>query len=1088
MSRLHSLILGWVLFALFGIAPRLLASTWIPAYESGDLVLDLSRLDVSITHQSASHAWSLEPQCKSMSIAADKPDITLALNEPLPVNTFGVGLWVRATQGISVSFEISDGDQLVTLLDGQLQGQAMGPRQSGMTCQIKDWALYRAHLLAPGGSLIIKSITIKQKQPANSLELGGFLASVKGLNPYHASRVWKLKDFVTPKPNSLSWTAVNYHEYGFGTDAVIRPAVFDQILSMPLSSAIRLTLTDSYLRPLQTWWYKPQQLQQGFVLPALPQGCYFLLADRFNGESLITSRQMVYQVLRDDALSSGLPLTEVEDAHDPMWIDGYVADGPSGQVGESVLMTVHSEPVFKRIHANQLDLHWSVEDTTGMHLSNGRQSVTREKPTASLQVPSDRGGGFDLSLRWLDASGRLIDQRVVRYGIADNRPHLISNPDQVPLAGETHQPVLMDMFSTHSDPSQFARLPQGTLVSRVASAFEAGITPRIGVPWVDFEPVPGCYQWFMVERYLGYAQIARRPVGLGLGYAGDSVPQWLWFDELMSQDQQTIHAGYHYVTPMADRFASALQRANEAFLRRYRDDWRLAGFHYYAGPSEGFLTDTPPDVSDYSPDARQKFRAYLLSKYTTIDKLNIAWGARFTDWSEVQPPLPQWDQPVESSQSWADFQFFKEDFVSQRLDTLQANARKVDPNHVMMMYGKEGFGPTGGLAQIYRKNRFRYSNGGGETIMAYIQSSIMHSAGVDVQCEGHYVQPNFGSVNRVAAQAILAGGYAGHNQMWGLVWAKQVHEQMPEYQAIAKLNTAIAQIAGELNQLELDTPWAGYLGARQDILSGRSFRMRGNRAVMSLQTLATNTLHQPCAWVDDTSELATMCRYPLLVDTHSHYLTDESVQRILAYVEQGGTFIASAYTGRYVPGSDMPVDALIKPLGVTRLDESQTRTRSDALVLDQQATLTWKPGIEALVTVRNAAGQPLVYELTHGKGRLIITTGLMDMNLSSQWLESMVRQYAGPALLRIDAQGTLAGVMKNTSHRYLVMIADMPDRSLNATLEQISKSPPVKVIISGLDPGVKRLRDLLGNNHLSVTQQQATWTMAPGVLHLYRIE
>jgi hypothetical protein len=1088
MTRFLSLMLGLLWFAVFCGSTCLQAATWSPAYEAGDQVMDLSSLDVAITHQVASHAWALEPQTRSISIAATKPSITLELNEPLPANTMGVGLWIRTSKDVSVTFQISDGKNLISLQDGQLQGQPMGPRQSGMTCQFKDWTLFRAHLLVPTDNLTIQSITIQQKQPASTLELGGLLATVRGMDPYRAARVWKLKDFVTPKPSSLSWTAVNYHEYGFGTDAVIRPAVFDQVMGMPLSSTLRITLTDSFLRPLQTWWLKPQQLQQGFVLPAMPQACYFLLVDRFNGDYLVTSRQMVYQVLRDDTMPNDMPATEVENARDPMWIDGYVADGPSGQVGESVTFTVHSEPVFKRISGHDLSLHWSIDDTTGMHFSDGHQSVTREQPTANLTVPSDRGGGYDLSLRWLDNSGRLLDQRVVRYGIADNRSHQTINPDQIPLASEQHQPILMDMFSTHSDPSQFARLPQGALISRVASAFRAGITPRLGVPWVDFEPVPGCYQWFIVERYLGFAQMARQPVGLGLGFAGDNIPQWLWFEELMSQDQQTIHAGYHYVTPMGRRFADALQRANDAFLTRYKDDWRLAGFHYYAGPSEGFLTDTPPDISDYSPDARQKFQTYLAEKYNTIDKLNTAWGSQYASFGTVQIPLPQWDLPVETSRPWADFHFFKVDFVSQRLDTLQADARKVDPNHVMMMYGKEGFGPTGTLARIFRKNNFRYSNGGGETVMAYIQSSIMHNGGVDVQCEGHYVQPNLGSVSRVAAQAILAGGYAGHNQMWGLVWAKQAHEQMPEYQAIEKLNAAIAKVSGELHQLELATSWAGYLGAHQDILAGRSFRMRGNRAVMSLQTLATNGLHQPCGWVDDTSELAAMCRFPLLVDTHTQYLTSESVQHILDYVQQGGTFVASAYTGRFVPGNDQPIDALIKALGATQITDSQTRTRSNDLVLDQLAILTWQSDVTPKITERNAAGQPLVYELAYGKGRFIITAGLMDMNLSSQWLESLVRQYAGPSPLRITADGTLVAVMQSSSHRYLILIADMPNRSLNATLEQMQHAPKVKVHVTGFDVDTSRLTDMLRQEHIAIQQQQAMWSITPGELYLYRCD
>ncbi|MFG0249824.1 MAG: beta-galactosidase, partial [Phycisphaeraceae bacterium JB051] len=839
------------------------------------MVFDLSTLDSASTGQTATHAWDLEPGSSAITIDASKPVTTLPVNLTLPQGSFGIGLWINAGKGTTVSFELSDGTKTITLVDGQLQGQAMAKRQSGMTTVYKNWTLRRAHWLEPSNNMVLKTITIQQSRPTGSLQLGGLLATVNGADPYRANRVWKLKDYVLPKPSSLNWTAIAYHEYGFGTDAVIRPAVFDDILNCPVTATLRVTLTDSFDRPIQTDWYQPHALKSGLTLPRLPKACYFLLIDRFNHAGhLLRSSRMVYQVLRDDALPVDLPMTEIENAHDPMWVDGYVADGPSGKVGQPCELTVHAQPIFKRLpKTDKLMLRWSVTDTTGMNWDYGRVAISRDQPAAQITVPSSRGGGYDLTLRWDEPSGAMVDQRVIRYGIEDTRPFEPPHAEDVSMRREQHRPMLMDMYSTHSDPSQYARLPQGSLVSRVAATYATGITPRLGVPWVDFEPVPGCYQWHIVERYLGYAQMSGKPVGIGLGFAGDSIPQWLWFEELMSQDQQTIHAGYHYVTPMGDRFAKALIRANEAFLKRYKNDWRLAGFHYYAGPSEGFLTDTPPDVSDYSPDARAKFQAYLADKYQQIENLNKAWQTQYESFDSIAIPQPNWDQPVETSRPWTDFHFFKVDFVSTRLDQLQSRARAIDPDHIMMMYGKEGFGPTGALAKVYRKNHFRYSNGGGETVMAYVQSSIMQSAGVDVQCEGHYVQPNLGSVTRTAANAILAGSYTGHNQMWGLVWAKKAHEKVPEYQAINQFNAAIAKVSDELNQLQLATPWAGYHAAHQDILTGRSFRMQGSQALMALQGLSTNVMHQPCAWVDDTSERAALSRYPLIVDTHSKVLT-----------------------------------------------------------------------------------------------------------------------------------------------------------------------------------------------------------------------
>ncbi|MAX24920.1 MAG: hypothetical protein CMJ19_10490 [Phycisphaeraceae bacterium] len=1078
---------GMLLSVLLSVLSPVKADQWSQSYIPGEFVYDLSKHAILPDNATVDGSWTLEPHCSSISIPADSSSTTVNLNLPLPARTMGVGLWIKADQRTSVSFQLTDGKQTIQLKEGQLQDQNMAPRQSGMTTVFKDWSLRRAHLLSGNDQLILQSITIKQQHPSKKLSLGCILTTVNGADPYHAKRVWKLKDFVTPKPNSLNWTAINYHEYGFGTDTVIRPDVLKQILYAAPTQHVRIRLTDSFQRAIQTWWQKPGSLDRGMTLPNLPKGCYFLDVDRFNGSGhLLGSGKLVYQVLRDDTIQADLPLTQMDNANDPVWMDGYVADGPSGQVGEDVRLTVHSEPIFKRIASNQLSLHWSVTDTTGLYFEHHVAQLSRDNPTVILKVPSGRSGGYDLNMRWEDVNGHKVDNHQIRYGIADPRLFQAPTRNDANIRTEQHHPIMMDMFSTHNDPSQYARLPQASLTTRIVQTYESGLIPRLGLAWRDFEPVPGCYQWFLVERYLGYAQMSGKPVGIGLGYSGDSIPQWLWFEELMSQDQQTIHAGYHYVTPMGERFTKALMRANEAFLNRYKNDWRLAGFHYYAGPSEGFLTDTPPDVSDYSPDARAKFQAYLADKYQQIEKLNQAWQTQYKSFNTIQIPQPDWDQACETSLPWTDFHFFKVNFVSQRLDQLQSRARAIDPNHIMMMYGKEGFGPTGALASVYRKNNFRYSNGGGETIMAYVQSSIMQSAGVDVQCEGHYVQPNLGSVTRTAANAILAGGYTGHNQMWGLVWAKKAHEMVPEYQAITRFNAAIAKISSELNQLQLATPWAGYHAAHQDILAGRSFRMRGSHALMTLQGVATQAMHQPCAWVDDTSELAALSRYPLIVDTHSKVLTKQSIDVILDYVKQGGTFVASAYTGRYQPGSDAATDTLMRQLGVVQINTTEQRITATGLTISEFAQLTWDKQAAPKVLLANTQNQPLIYELPLGKGRLLITAGLLDISRSTDWLQDTVGQVAGVNPLQITANKTLAAVMQSAQHRYLLLIAEMPDRSLNATQQQITSAPRVDVTISGFAPQLKSLTNLLDGEDLSISNQQANVQIMPGMLYLFR--
>ena len=256
MPRLHCFTLLFAISAMLFNPAQSNAATWGQAFESGDQLLDLLKLDTSVTGAIANHHWAVEPSVRSISIPATGKSTTVLLNQSLPDHTHGVGLWIMAAAGTDVFFEFTDGKQTITLQDGQLQGQPVGPSQYSRystTGAFQDWTRRRAHLLEPADHLVLKSITIKQRNATPTIQLGALLATVKGADPFRAKRVWKLSDFVTPKPSSIEWTAVDYYEYGFEADAVIRPAVFEQILGLYHAAKIRVTLTDCFSRPLQTW-------------------------------------------------------------------------------------------------------------------------------------------------------------------------------------------------------------------------------------------------------------------------------------------------------------------------------------------------------------------------------------------------------------------------------------------------------------------------------------------------------------------------------------------------------------------------------------------------------------------------------------------------------------------------------------------------------------------------------------------------------------------------------------------------------------------------------------------------------------------
>ena len=149
-----------------------------------------------------------------------------------------------------------------------------------------------------------------------------------------------------------------------------------------------------------------------------------------------------------------------------------------------------------------------------------------------------------------------------------------------------------------------------------------------------------CYDFTVVEKTLRQALSGNRD-GYVLLRVNLNVPTW-WTAE-NPYDITLLENG----TPLMQSIFSEKWKADvEIFLKRlqeYLDNspyakniiaWQLAAMNTeeWLAPSIG------NDESDYSPCALQAFQAWCEKKYSTIDRLNEAWGITFSRFSQIQIP------------------------------------------------------------------------------------------------------------------------------------------------------------------------------------------------------------------------------------------------------------------------------------------------------------------------------------------------------------------------------------------------------------------------------------------------------------------
>lgn len=181
----------------------------------------------------------------------------------------------------------------------------------------------------------------------------------------------------------------------------------------------------------------------------------------------------------------------------------------------------------------------------------------------------------------------------------------------------------------------------------------------------------------------------------GESFRSDWWPEY--YANYVNEDGGTISTKCNiYLSAFRDGYNSYVQNV----VSHYNSNSNVYGF-YMEGPSYygevELITDdySNPKFFSYDSNAKAEFRSYLQTVYASLSALNTAWGTTYTDWSQVNPPNPDYalqDNQVDLRQSWSDFVTWRHKILYDSMSRFVATAKANTTKPVGIMIGGDKTG------------------------------------------------------------------------------------------------------------------------------------------------------------------------------------------------------------------------------------------------------------------------------------------------------------------------------------------------------------------------------------------------------------
>jgi len=201
---------------------------------------------------------------------------------------------------------------------------------------------------------------------------------------------------------------------------------------------------------------------------------------------------------------------------------------------------------------------------------------------------------------------------------------------------------------------------------------------RMGdLSWDAFEPSEGHFEFGWFDQILDQMNEAGIKVILDIG--GSPAPIWLHHNHpsvnIVNEQGATVYPAERYMDDISDPvYRNQLLHFADELTRRYAHHPALAAIGYNNEIGNGFMS--------YSAADRQRFIAWLKTKYGTIENLNKAWATqrwsrRLNSFDELELPYGSGPSPPER---YLDLRRFWSDVTISLLEDLEKVRERNVPN------------------------------------------------------------------------------------------------------------------------------------------------------------------------------------------------------------------------------------------------------------------------------------------------------------------------------------------------------------------------------------------------------------------------
>ena len=598
--------------------------------------------------------------------------------------------------------------------------------------------------------------------------------------------------------------------------------------------------------------------------------------------------------------------------------------------------------------------------------------------------------------RFAIAVAILLSAILVPFAVAQSlSPSAAEHPDwpghgQL-FVGTCYQPVDRSPEEIHRD---------------IALMKQAGFTlVRMGdLSWDSFEPAENQFDFTWFDRILDEMHAANIKVVLDI--SGLPAPIWLHHKypsvNLVNQDGVVLHPAERYMVNIADPIyrAHVIQFADE-LTRHYAHNPALAAIGYDNEIGNGFMS--------YSAADRERFIAWLKTKYITIDTLNKAWATQrwsrhLNSFDEVELPYGDGPGPPER---YLDLHRFWSDITISVLEDLEKVRERNTPN-LPAVSNLWDTSPRKGFDYLSSfKNYVTYGAEG------FYPGDPLHASVDALLTKGDLPTPTW--YNEFVTGGPGEYGTRGTIRMWAyvalidygqtyLAWTFNTHLGGEEQALFGLLDhdgtpswkyREFAQIATEFNKLQ-------HLGFpryhKPDVAIAYSF----DSLIASHPAGANNSVRryfttpyrdqivsalQP--FFEDNIDVAmvniahTQLDYKLLVIPADFVMDAASADAIRTYVHDGGTVIMTAFSAKvdeHAQWFNTPLPGRLSDVFGIRTEEFNRPTMAPEFSLDGSTIKTainfyevLEPrGAQTLASFTNTpANSPAITINTYGKGHAI---------------------------------------------------------------------------------------------------------------------